>query len=108
MGDDETVILPALALDDDAIVAFCRRHGMRRLAAFGSVLREEDFSAASDLDLLVEFLPDRTPGLLRLASMELELEGLLGREVELRTPEDLSRHFRDSVRAGAATLYDAA
>lgn len=96
-----------LMMDKRTVASFCRRHAVRKLAAFGSVLRD-DFDPSSDIDLLVEFLPGRVPGLLRLAAMELELEKLLGQEVELRTYEDLSRHFRDSVRADATTLYDAA
>lgn len=97
-----------LWVDDDALVAFCRRHGIGRLALFGSVLRD-DFTDSSDVDVLVEFEPGRTPGLLQLAAMELELGRLIGgREVELRTYEDLSRHFRDGVRESAVPLYAAA
>ncbi len=59
-------------------------------------------------DLLVEFYPDRVPGLLRLAALELELAQHLGRSVDLRTPGDLSRHFRDQVSASANVLDDAA
>ena len=63
----------------------------------------------SDVDLLVDFEPRRVPGLIRLARMERELSPLFGgREVELRTYTDLSRYFRDEVRAEALTLYDAA
>ncbi len=94
-------------LDREALASFCRRHGIRRLALFGSVSRGED-RPDSDVDLLVEFDPARTPGLIRLAAMELELARLLGREVELRTYEDLSRFFRDDVRATATAIYDAA
>lgn len=97
-----------LSVDDRALAAFCRRHGIRRLALFGSVLRD-DFTERSDVDVLVEFAPGRTPGLLRLAAMELELGRLVGgREVELRTYEDLSRQFRDGVRDSAVPLYAAA
>jgi uncharacterized protein len=60
------------------------------------------------VDLLVEFSPERTPGLITLAGMEIQLSRLLGREVELRTYEDLSRHFRDDVAATAKLIYDAA
>src|SRR2546423_1417275 len=71
----------------------CRRYGIRRLSLFGSVLRGTDLPG-SDVDLLVEFEPDRTPGLLGLARIELELSHLLGgRKVDLRTAEDLSRYF---------------
>lgn len=97
-----------LSLDDRALAVFCRRHSIRRLAVFGSVPRD-DFSDGSDVDVLVKFAPGRTPGLLSLAAMELELSGLVGgREVELRTYEDLSRQFRDGVRDSAVPLYAAA
>jgi predicted nucleotidyltransferase len=97
---------PGLTLDDDFVASFAAAHGIRRLALFGSALRA-DFTAESDIDLLVEFQPGHTPGLLHLAQMELELEEALGREVELRTPEDLSPHFRDAVAASARPLYAA-
>lgn len=96
-----------LDLDREALASFCRQHGIRRLALFGSVSRRQD-RPDSDIDLLVEFDQARTPGLIRMAAMELELSRQLGREVELRTYEDLSRHFRDDVRAAAAPIYDAA
>ncbi len=99
-------IRPGVALDDAALAAFVQRHGIRRLAAFGSVLRT-DFGPNSDIDLLVEFQPGRAPGLLTLAAMELELGEMLGREVELRTYGDLSRFFRDDVRRAAKQLYAA-
>lgn len=73
---------------------------------FGSVLHR-DFTDASDVDLLVEFEPGRTPGLLTIAAMEIELGAMLGREVELRTLNDLSRYFRDAVAASAQELYAA-
>jgi uncharacterized protein len=95
---------PRVAVAGDVLAAFCRRHGIRRLAVFGSAVRG-DVRDDSDVDLLVEFEPGRVPGLLSLASMELELGALVGREVELRTYEDLSRHFRDEVRASARALY---
>ena len=96
-----------LAIDDVALDAFCRRHGIRRLALFGSAFSDR-FGRDSDIDLLVEFVPDHTPGLLALAQMELELTNLIGREVDLRTLGDLSRYFRDRVIAEARPLYDAA
>jgi uncharacterized protein len=95
---------PGIVIADDELTAFCRRHGVQRLAVFGSALRG-DVRDDSDVDLLVDFEPGRVPGLLSLASMELELGELVGREVELRTYKDLSRHFRDEVRASARALY---
>lgn len=97
---------PDLGLDDGAVAAFASRHGVRRLAAFGSVLRD-DFGDDSDIDLLVEFEPAKTPGLLTVAAMEIELGEMLGREVDLRTVGDLSRYFRNQVAASARELYAA-
>jgi predicted nucleotidyltransferase len=90
----------------EAVAEFCRRHGIRRLAFFGSVTRD-DFTPESDVDVLVEYEPDRVPGLITMAGQEIQLSELLGRKVDLRTPGDLSRHFRDEVLAEAKTEYDA-
>lgn len=101
-------IRPGVVLDDDALAAFARQHFIRRLAVFGSALGP-GFGTTSDLDLLVEFEPDHIPGLLTLAGMELELQALLGgREVELRTANDLSRFFRDAVKHEARPIFHAA
>ena len=101
-------IRPEIEFDREALDAFCRRHAILRLSVFGSAV-SDDFGPASDIDLLVEFEPERTPGLIRLAGMELELSPIFGgREVELRTYEDLSRYFRDEVRAVAEPVYVAA
>jgi predicted nucleotidyltransferase len=69
------------------------------------VLRE-DFNAGADIDVQVEFLPGRTPGLLRLAEMNLEIEDLFGRKVEIRTYHDLSREFRDRVLFESVALVE--
>ena len=87
------------------ITDFCRRNGVRKLAFFGSVLTER-FSDSSDVDVLVEFRPGERVGYFRLADMEDELSRLLGgRKVDLRTPMDLSRHFRDEVVRTARVAY---
>ena len=79
------------------IADFCSRHHVVRLALFGSVLRS-DFRKNSDVDVLIEFDREHTPGFLGLARMERELSSMLGdRKVDLRTPEDLSRYFRETV-----------
>lgn len=93
-------------IDTQRVAEFCRRHHIRRLALFGSVLRE-DFRPDSDVDVLIEFDPDHVPGLFRLSAMERELGGIVGRKVDLRTPEDLSRYFRQEVQAAAKVLYAA-
>jgi len=92
---------------DDKIAEFCRRNRIKRLALFGSVLRD-DFRPDSDVDVLVEFEPDARVGLLGLARMEIELGDLLGRKVDLNTPGFLSDHFRRRVLVEAEIRYDAA
>ncbi len=93
-------------IDPDALAAFCRRHHVRKLAFFGSVLRD-DFTPSSDVDVLVEFEAGHVPGL-AFFSMEAELSALFGRKVDLNTPGFLSRYFRDRVLAEAETQYVAA
>ena len=88
------------------LIDFCQRHHIRKLAIFGSALRD-DFSPDSDVDFLVEFDPEHIPGLLRLAGMELELSNLIQRKADLRTPQDLSRYFRNKVLQTAVVQYDA-
>lgn len=84
---------------------FCERNHIRKLSLFGSVLTPR-FRPESDVDLLVEFDPDHIPGLLTLAGMEIELSERLGRKVDLRTAEDLSRYFRDEVVSSAVLQYE--
>ena len=92
-----------IALPQERIDEFCRRHHIRRLAFFGSVLRD-DFTPSSDVDVLVEFEPGKTPGF-AFFSMEEELSRILGRRVDLNTPNSLSKYFRDEVLAEAEELY---
>lgn len=93
-----------IQVSQEEIAAFCRRHHICKLAFFGSVLRD-DFGPDSDVDVLVEFEPEHVPGLLGMARMGRELSALLGRQVDLRTPEDLSRYFRDRVLAEAEVQH---
>jgi uncharacterized protein len=95
-----------LSFDRDAVSALCRRRHIRRLSLFGSALKGTA-RADSDIDLLVEFVPGREPGLLGLAEIEAELSKLLGRSVDLRTAQDLSEHFRDEVLRTAEVQYAA-
>jgi len=97
--------MPALPVPNDEIRAFCRSHPIQRLALFGSALNGK-FASTSDVDLLVEFLPNARVGLLGMAQMEIELSQIIGRKVDLRTPEDLSRYFRDEVVDSAQVIYD--
>jgi predicted nucleotidyltransferase len=97
--------LAQLEIPQAEIADFCRRNGIRKLAFFGSVLTDR-FSDASDIDVLVEFRPAERVGFFRLGDMAEELSCLLGgRKVDLRTPMDLSRHFRDEVVRTASVVY---
>lgn len=98
---------PRFAISDDDLRLFCRKHRIARLALFGSVLRE-DFSPASDVDVLVEFEPGARVGLIGLAGMEIELGALAGRRVEIHTPKGLHPGFRDEVLGVAEVQYEQA
>jgi len=96
-----------IGLPEDKVASFCKKHHIRKLSLFGSALRD-DFGPGSDVDILVEFEPGKAPSFFRLFDMEEELSAMLGgRKVDLRTPEDLSRYFRDKVLATAAVQYAA-
>jgi uncharacterized protein len=96
---------PALThLSNGDLTPLCRRHGIQRLAVFGSRLKGTA-RPDSDLDLLVEFAPGRTPGLLGMSTIEIELTEALGLKVDLRTAQDLSRYFRDEVVQNAQVAY---
>lgn len=89
----------------DEVAAFCRRNRIRRLSVFGSVLRD-DFTADSDVDVLVEFEPEARVGLITLAGMEIELSRLLGRKAEIHTVKGLNPRFRDEVLDVAEVQYE--
>ena len=91
----------------EEIAAFSRRHRIRRLAFFGSVLRD-DFTPESDVDVLVEFEPGARVGLIRFAGMENELSRLIGRKVDLNTAGFLSPYYRDEVLREAEAAYEQA
>jgi uncharacterized protein len=93
-------------LPKDVIADFCRRHHIRRLAIFGSALRD-DFRPDSDLDILVEFEAGHVPGL-AFFGMQSELSAVLKRPVDLNTPQFLSPYFRDQVRKEAQVVYEQA
>lgn len=92
-----------ISIDRKELGDFCRRHHIRKLAFFGSVLRD-DFGPESDVDVLVEFEPGHVPGLAFLA-MEEELSGILGRKADLNTRGFLSPYFRDRVLSEAEVQY---
>jgi uncharacterized protein len=95
-----------LSFDREALTALCRRRHIRRLSLFGSALKGTA-RPDSDIDLLVEFVPGKEPGLLGVADIEAELSLLLGHPVDLRTAQDLSEFFRDEVLRTAEVQYAA-
>lgn len=95
-------------MDSDALATFCREHHIKRLALFGSALRD-DFGPESDVDVLVEFERGHSIGFFGLSDLEEALSPLLGnRRIDLRTAEDLSPYFREEVVRESRSLYDAA
>ena len=95
--------LHGVDIPEDKIAVFCRRHHIRKLALFGSILRD-DFGPDSDIDVLVEFDPEHIPGL-AFFGMEEELSHILGRKVDFNTKEWLSPHFRQQVQQEAVVQY---
>jgi predicted nucleotidyltransferase len=93
-----------LKIPKDKIAEFCKKNHIRKLSLFGSALRD-DFKPDSDVDVLVEFDPNHIPGLITLAGMEIELQEITGRKVDLRTAQDLSPFFRQEVIDSAEIQY---
>ncbi len=91
----------------DELAALCERYRIRRLMLFGSVLRA-DFGPGSDVDVLVEFEPDARVGFFKFIDIQDALSELLGRQVDLNTPQSLSRHFREKAMRTARVLYERA
>jgi predicted nucleotidyltransferase len=100
------MVLHQIEIPTEQIAELCRRNHIRTLSLFGSILRD-DFGPDSDVDVLVEFEPGRTPGF-GFFSIEIELSQLLGRPVDLNTPNSLSKYFRDEVLEEARAIYVAA
>ena len=92
-----------LDVNREKLEALCRQYRVQRLAVFGSVLRGED-TPGSDIDLLVEFEGQRTPGW-GMFRLEEELSYLFGQSVDLNTPGFISRYIRDQIVNSAQTIY---
>jgi hypothetical protein len=91
-------------IPNEKLAEFCKRNSIRKLSLFGSALRGQ-LRPDSDIDLLVEFEEGHTPGLFSIVRMEMELTEVLGRKVDIRTPQELSRYFRDEVMRHAQLAY---
>lgn len=104
--ESQEMVIHGVQFPETKIGEFCAKYGVSRLSLFGSILRD-DFGPDSDVDMLVEFLPGRTPGMIGFGGMILELSAMVGRRVDLRTPFDLSRHFLPLVKREARLLHAA-
>ena len=93
-----------IEIPKEKITEFCKRNHIRKLSLFGSVLHG-NFRPESDIDLLVEFDPEHIPGFFKLAHMQRELSEIIGNKVDLRTPQELSKYFRDEVLSEAEVQY---
>ncbi len=96
-----------IEISKDEIAEFCRRNKIRKLAIFGSALRD-DFTPESDVDVIVWFEPEARVGLITFGGIERELSEILGRPVDMHTPDMLSKYFRERVLMEAEMVYDAA
>ncbi len=95
-----------ITICQEKLLTFCKQYHVAKLSLFGSVLRE-DFTDKSDVDFLVEFEAEKTPGFFTLAKMERELSAIINwHKVDLRTPAELSIYFRDRVMEEAKVLYE--
>jgi len=92
-------------LTKEQIAEFCQKNHIKKFAFFGSVLRD-DFRSDSDIDILIDLDYNVPIGLMEIAGMEIELSKMIGREVDLSTPDDLSDYFRDKVLTQAEALYE--
>lgn len=95
-----------LNLPRDILESFCRQHHIKKMAVFGSAIRD-DFSDQSDIDILIEFKPGHVPGL-KFFEIEAELSQLLGRKVDLQTTKFISQEFRQQILEEALTAYEQA
>ena len=97
--------LHGIKIPQEKLIRYCKKNHIKKLALFGSILRK-DFHADSDIDILVEFEKDNTPGFFDIMRMQEQLSIFFqGKEVDLRTPEDLSKYFRKKVIRNAEVLY---
>jgi len=92
-------------IPQEKLVDFCKKNRIKKLAIFGSSIKGK-LKSDSDIDILVEFEEGHTPGLITFCGMQNELTDMIGREVDLRTPQDLSRYFRDEVIKTAEVQYE--
>lgn len=100
------MVYHGINIPPEQLAEVCRKYGVQRLSLFGSILTDR-FGPESDVDMVVEFLPQARIGLFEMTGFEQELTSLIGRKVDLRTPAELSRYFRDKVMRTAQLQYAA-
>ena len=102
----ENLFLPAIYIPEQKVEKFCFKHKVKRLSLYGSVLRK-DFSAGSDIDILIEFDEDQAPSLFSMVALEKELSIILEhRKIDLKTQKELSLYFREAVLKTAYVIYE--
>ena len=98
------MIAPKIPIPKEKIARFCQKNHISTMSLFGSVLTNQ-FNAKSDVDFLVEFQSEHIPTLFDIVTMEEELSDIIGRHADLKTPNGISRYFRDDVIATAQRIY---
>lgn len=99
------MIQPKIDIPKNILSQFCKKHFITKMSLFGSVLTDQ-FKPTSDVDFLVEFDPDHIPNLFSIVNIEEELSAIVGRKADLKTPNGLSRYFRDDVMKSALRVYE--
>lgn len=100
---------PLIEIQRQGIARVCRQHGVHKLEAFGSVLRDDFDPARSDIDLLVEFEPEAAADFSNFLDLKQALENLLQRPVDLVELHTIgNRRLRHHINHGKAAVYDAA
>lgn len=98
------MVKPKIFIPNDKIAHFCQKNHILTMSLFGSVLTDQ-FNPKSDVDFLVEFESEHIPTLFDIVNMEEELSSIIGRHADLKTPNGISRYFRDDVLAKAQIIY---
>lgn len=91
-------------ISKEKLETFCKKHHIKKLALFGSAIKDK-LRSDSDIDVLVEFEEGFTPGLITFCGIQNEFSDLIDREVDLRTPQELSKYFREEVIKTAEVQY---
>ena len=95
----------SIDIPEDQVEEFCKKNLIKKFSFFGSVTRR-DFGTESDIDVLVEFYADQSPGFFGLARMRRDLSKILGdRKIDLLTPKGISKYIRKEILSSAIIQY---